>query len=163
MHFGVCDTLLCLALASCVSDIIVACVPAPPLLTDTCPVSWMSKSPSFRHSPCYVFTLLIHSGEHNLRLGISFFHANASEESTLVTGFPELNALENSLHSHLSALFLCLSSHSHTTSLQGLPVLGPSPACLGLSLFDFLMLLCVDDRLSKCRMINAKTSQHSKN
>lgn len=130
VHFGVCDTLLYLALANCVSEIIVACVPAPPLLTDTCPVSWMSKSPSFRHSPCYMFTLLIHSGEHNLTLGITFFHENASEEATLVTGFPELNASENSLHSHLSALFLCHSSHSCTTSLQELPVLS-EPSLFG--------------------------------
>lgn len=36
MHFEVCDSFLCIALARCVSDLCLICVQAPPPLTDNC-------------------------------------------------------------------------------------------------------------------------------
>lgn len=59
-----------------------------------------------------------------------------------VTDFPELNAPGNSLHGSVS--LSCVSFHTHLPLSAGVAC-AESELSLGLSLFDFLVLLCVDD------------------
>lgn len=153
MHLGVCISLLCLPLTSCVSGIM-ACVEGPPLLTDTCSMFWMQKTvflPAFLQKSILkaqflLFVCTVNSywkiqpyTRHYFLPCKCFRRVHCEDEAVTPWHFGWQIFLSWMLLKILGALFPCLISHSP----QGLPVLSPSSACLGLSLFDFLMPLCV--------------------